>query len=84
MSDGKKYAACPEALQNFGRFSCRNGLLQDFNKNPGGQRRAKKSEYAMQMTEKQKVKFVYGMQERQFRSYYEKASRQKAIPVRCC
>ena len=29
----------------------------------------------MQLTEKQKVKFVYGMQERQFRSYYEKASR---------
>ena len=28
----------------------------------------------MQLTEKQKVKFVYGMQERQFRSYYEKAS----------
>ena len=44
-------------------------------KNPGGQRRAKKSEYAMQLTEKQKVKFVYGMQERQFRGYYEKASR---------
>ena len=44
-------------------------------KNPGGQRRAKKSEYAMQLTEKQKVKFVYGMQEKQFRNYYEKASR---------
>ena len=45
------------------------------NKNPGGQRRAKKSEYATQMTEKQKVKFVYGIQEKQFRNYYEKASR---------
>ena len=51
------------------------GYSKTFNKNPGGQRRAKKSEYAMQLTEKQKVKFVYGMQERQFRSYYEKASR---------
>ena len=45
------------------------------NKNPGGQRRAKKSEYAMQLTEKQKVKVVYGIQEKQFRNYYEKASR---------
>ena len=45
------------------------------NKNPGGQRRAKKSEYATQLTEKQKVKFVYGIQEKQFRNYYEKATR---------
>ena len=51
------------------------GYSKTSNKNPGGQRRAKKSEYAMQLTEKQKVKFVYGMQERQFRGYYEKASR---------
>ena len=51
------------------------GYSKTSTKNPGGQRRAKKSEYAMQLTEKQKVKFVYGMQERQFRSYYEKASR---------
>ena len=51
------------------------GYSKTSNQNPGGQRRAKKSEYAMQLTEKQKVKFVYGMQERQFRSYYEKASR---------
>ena len=51
------------------------GYSKTSNKNPGGQRRAKKSEYAMQLTEKQKVKFGYGMQERQFRSYYEKASR---------
>lgn len=51
------------------------GYSKSSNKNPGGQRRAKKSEYAMQLTEKQKVKFVYGMQERQFHSYYEKASR---------
>ncbi|MDD7651837.1 MAG: 30S ribosomal protein S4 [Candidatus Faecousia sp.] len=51
------------------------GYSKTSNKNPGGQRRAKKSEYAMQLTEKQKVKFVYGMQEKQFRNYYEKASR---------
>ena len=51
------------------------GYNKSSNKNPGGQRRAKKSEYAMQLTEKQKVKFVYGIQEKQFRNYYEKASR---------
>ena len=51
------------------------GYSKTSNKNPGGQRRAKKSEYAMQMTEKQKVKFVYGILEKQFRGYYDKASR---------
>lgn len=51
------------------------GYSKTSKKNPGGQRRAKKSEYAMQLTEKQKVKFVYGILEKQFRSYYEKASR---------
>ena len=51
------------------------GYAKNSKKNPGGQRRAKKSEYAMQLTEKQKVKFVYGILEKQFRSYYEKASR---------
>lgn len=39
------------------------------------QQRKKKSEYAMQLNEKQKVKFVYGMLEKQFRSYYERAER---------
>ena len=42
---------------------------------PGGQMRKKKSEYATQLQEKQKVKFVYGIMEKQFHSYYEKASR---------
>ena len=51
------------------------GYSKTSNKNPGGQRRAKKSEYATQLTEKQKVKFVYGIQEKQFHNYYVKASR---------
>ena len=45
------------------------------NRNPKGQMRRKQSEYAMQLTEKQKVKFVYGIMEKQFHMYYEKASR---------
>lgn len=44
-------------------------------RNPGGQMRKKKSEYALQLQEKQKVKFVYGIMEKQFRMYYEKAAR---------
>ena len=51
------------------------GYSKSSNRNPGGQRRAKKSEYATQLTEKQTVKFVYGIGEKQFRAYYEKASR---------
>ena len=43
-------------------------------RNPGGQMRKKKSEYAIQLNEKQKVKFVYGILEKQFRAYYEKAT----------
>ena len=46
---------------------------KETNRNPGGQMRKKKSEYAIQLNEKQKVKFVYGILERQIRAYYEKA-----------
>ncbi|MBM6870499.1 30S ribosomal protein S4 [Pseudoflavonifractor phocaeensis] len=48
---------------------------KESNRNPGGQMRRKKSEYATQLSEKQKVKFVYGIMEKQFRMYYEKAAR---------
>ena len=51
------------------------GVNKESNRNPGPQRRSKKSEYALQLTEKQKVKFIYGVLEKQFRSYYEKAAR---------
>ena len=52
-----------------------NGYSKQSNRNPGGKRRTKKSEYGTQLTEKQKVKFVYGIMEKQFHMYYEKASR---------
>lgn len=45
------------------------------NRNPKGQMRRKQSEYALQLNEKQKVKFVYGIMEKQFRSYYESAAK---------
>ena len=44
-------------------------------RNSANQSRRKKSEYAMQLQEKQKVKFVYGVLEKQFRGYYERAER---------
>ncbi|MEG0777861.1 MAG: 30S ribosomal protein S4 [Oscillospiraceae bacterium] len=44
-------------------------------RNPKGQMRRKQSEYAMQLNEKQKVKFIYGILEKQFHMYYEKASK---------
>ena len=44
-------------------------------RNSGNQVRKKKSGYALQLQEKQKVKFVYGIMEKQFRMYYEKAAR---------
>ena len=53
------------------------GVNKESNRKPGPQRRPKKSEYALQLTEKQKVKFVYGVLEKQFRAYYEKAARMK-------
>lgn len=43
------------------------------------QGRRKQSEYAMQLNEKQKVKFIYGILEKQFRMYYEKAAKAPGI-----
>ncbi len=40
----------------------------------------KKSEYGQQLTEKQKAKFIYGVLEKPFRNYYEKACRLKGQP----
>ncbi|MBQ4186363.1 MAG: 30S ribosomal protein S4 [Firmicutes bacterium] len=37
----------------------------------------KKSEYGIQLTEKQKAKFIYGVLEKPFRNYFDKASRMK-------
>lgn len=48
-------------------------------RNPNAKKRMKKSEYATQLNEKQKVKFVYGIQEKQFRAYYEKAAKASGI-----
>ncbi|MGA1864734.1 MAG: 30S ribosomal protein S4 [bacterium] len=44
-----------------------------------GQRRQKFSDYGMQLREKQKVKRMYGLLEKQFRNYFKKVERQKGI-----
>lgn len=43
----------------------------------GSQRRQRLSDYALQLREKQKLRHMYGVLERQFRNYYKKAAQQK-------
>ena len=43
----------------------------------GAAKKGKLSDYATQLREKQKVKRIYGLLERQFRGYYAKAARRK-------
>jgi small subunit ribosomal protein S4 len=45
----------------------------------GRSRFTRKSEYAVQLDEKQKAKYTYGLLERQFRNLYEKATRQEGV-----
>ena len=66
---------------------CRNlGIepaLMGLNKRPSRrkppQRRGKESEYGRQLREKQKAKFVYGVLEKQFHLYYNKAIRMPGV-----
>jgi len=44
-----------------------------------GQKRSKSSDYGIQLREKQKVKRIYGVLEKQFRGYFKKADRIKGI-----
>lgn len=44
-----------------------------------GQGRTKTSDYGVQLREKQKVKRLYGLLEKQFRSYFERADRMKGV-----
>ena len=44
-----------------------------------GRRRSQNSEFLMQLQEKQKCRFTYGMTERQFRNAYQEAARQRGV-----
>lgn len=48
-------------------------------RNPGNGMRRKQSEYATQLKEKQKLKFIYGVLEHQFASYFDMAERQTGM-----
>jgi len=54
------------------------GIDKKSNRNPK-QSRKKQSEYGLQLTEKQKVKFIYGVLEKQFRKYYVMATKKSGI-----
>jgi small subunit ribosomal protein S4 len=54
------------------------GIDKSSNKNPK-QSRKKQSEYGLQLNEKQKVKFIYGVLEKQFRKYYVMATKRNGI-----
>jgi small subunit ribosomal protein S4 len=70
--------------RKFGEPILGNAKYLDKNSNPPGQHGASKKrktlgEYALQLKEKQKAKYTYGVLERQFRKHFEEASRMKGV-----
>ena len=55
------------------------GINKQSNRNPNANSRKKVSEYGTQLKEKQKLKFIYGILEKQFATYFDIASRQQGI-----
>ena len=54
------------------------GVNQKSNRNPR-QGRRKQSEYGLQLNEKQKAKFIYGVLEKQFHKYYIMATKREGV-----
>jgi SSU ribosomal protein S4P len=68
----------------FGEPILGNGKYLGKNSNPPGQhganrKRKQQSEYALQLKEKQKAKYTYGVLERRFRNTFEEATRMKGV-----
>ena len=68
----------------FGEPILGNGKYLNKNSNPPGQHGAQRKrktlgEYALQLREKQKAKYTYGVLEKQFRNTFEEASRRKGV-----
>ena len=57
------------------------GYTKESKRNQKEVRRAKKSEYGIQLTEKQKLRFIYGVLEKQFRKYYVMATKKTGVTV---
>ena len=55
------------------------GYTKESKRNPQKRRRRQDSEYGIQLREKQKAKFIYGVLEKQFHTYYEKARRMNGV-----
>ena len=62
-------------LESYGVY----GARKDKRANQGFVRRRRTSAYGLQLKEKQKAKFLYGVLEKQFRNYYDKAQIQDGI-----
>lgn len=55
------------------------GIGKESIRDPHAHQRKKLSEYGMQLKEKQKLKFIYGVGEKQFRHYFEIAAHQAGV-----
>jgi small subunit ribosomal protein S4 len=55
------------------------GISKESNRNPNANSRKKVSEYGMQLKEKQKLKFIYGVGEKQFYHYFELAEKMSGM-----
>ena len=55
------------------------GYEKKSNRNPGADKRKKTSDYGLQLKEKQKLKFIYGVLETQFANYYDIAAKQEGM-----
>lgn len=53
------------------------GVAKETKRDPNANKRRKVSEYGLQLKEKQKLKFIYGVQEKQFYHYFEIAQKQE-------
>ncbi len=71
---------CPilKRCKTFGISPAVVGISKETKRNRK-QRGRKQSEYSQQLNEKQKVKFIYNVLEKQFRRYYDKAERAEGI-----
>jgi small subunit ribosomal protein S4 len=73
----KKARALGEAIYGFDKYFERKKYRPGMHGN--SKRRRQRSDYAMQLMEKQKAKYTYGVLERQFRRLFEKASAKSGV-----
>ena len=55
------------------------GIAKETKRDPNANKRKKVSEYGMQLKEKQKLKFIYGVLEKQFHGYFNKARKMNGV-----